>query len=173
MKPKLSRCAMLQDRWRISSGILLAVFCLALKASAASPPGDVVGKVTVGYQGWFACTGDGAPINSWWHYSGGATPTPITLSNSIHCWPDMRQFSTGYQTGFTNFGNGQPARLFSSYDQQTVNTHFRWMAENGIDTAALQRFTPYSGSGFTIGGEGPTRNDMALKVKSAAEMYNR
>ena len=23
-------------------------------ASAASPPGDVVGKVTVGYQGWFA-----------------------------------------------------------------------------------------------------------------------
>ena len=41
---------------------------------AASLPGDVVGKVTVGYQGWFACVGDGAPINSWWHYSGGATP---------------------------------------------------------------------------------------------------
>ena len=38
-------------------------------ASAASPPGDVVGKVTVGYQGWFACTGDGAPINGWWHWS--------------------------------------------------------------------------------------------------------
>ncbi|MDX3854725.1 xylosidase, partial [Streptomyces sp. AK02-01A] len=32
----------------------------------ASPPGDVVGKITVGYQGWFACIGDGAPINSWW-----------------------------------------------------------------------------------------------------------
>jgi hypothetical protein len=140
---------------------------------AASPVGDVVGKVTVGYQGWFACVGDGAPINSWWHYSGGSTPTSITLTNNIHCWPDMRQFSTGYQTGFTNFGNGQPARLFSSYDQQTVNTHFRWMAENGIDTAALQRFDPYSGTGFTIGGEGPTRNDMAVKVKTAAEMYGR
>ena len=38
-------------------------------ASAASPPGDVVGRVTVGYQGWFACTGDGAPINGWWHWS--------------------------------------------------------------------------------------------------------
>ena len=36
---------------------------LAWPASAASPPGDVVGKITVGYQGWFACTGDGAPIN--------------------------------------------------------------------------------------------------------------
>jgi Malectin domain len=130
---------------------------------AASPAGDVVGKVTVGYQGWFACVGDGAPINSWWHYSGTSTPpTPVTLTNSIHCWPDLRQFSAGYQTGFTNFGNGQPALLFSSYDQQTVNTHFRWMAENGIDTAALQRFNP-------TGGEGPTRNDMAVKVRNAAE----
>src|SRR6266478_1628042 len=151
-------------------GICAALF-ISKPALAASPPGDVVSKVTVGYQGWFACVGDGAPINSWWHYSGGATPTPVTLSNSIHCWPDMRQFSTGYQTGFTNFGNGQPATLFSSYDQQTVNTHFRWMAENGIDTAALQRFDPYSGTGFTIGGEGPTRNDMAVKVMNAAQTY--
>ncbi len=147
--------------------------CFGWPAQGGSPVGDVVGKVTVGYQGWFSCAGDGAPIGGWWHYSGGATPTPVTLSNSIHCWPDMRQFTKGYQTGFTNFGNGQPARLFSSYDQQTVDTHFRWMAENGIDTAALQRFSPYSGTGFTIGGEGPTRNDMALKVKNAAEMYGR
>jgi hypothetical protein len=34
---------------------------------AASPAGDMVGKITVGYQGWFACPGDGAPINGWWH----------------------------------------------------------------------------------------------------------
>jgi len=133
---------------------------------AASPPGDVVGKVTVGYQGWFSCAGDGAPIGGWWHYSGGAYPTPNTLSNGIHCWPDVRQFTTVYQTGFTNFGNGQPATLFSSYDQQTVNTHFRWMAENGIDTAALQRFNPFSG-------EGPTRDAMAVKVRTAAETYGR
>lgn len=43
------------------------------------------------------------------------------------------------------------------------------MAENGIDTAALQRFNPYRGAGFTIGGEGPTRNDMAIKVMNAAQ----
>jgi hypothetical protein len=154
-----------------ASGGICAMLFISKPALAASPPGDVVGKVTVGYQGWFACAGDGAPINSWWHYSGGATPTPDTLTNNIHCWPDMRQFSTGYQTGFTNFGNGQPATLFSSYDQRTVDTHFRWMAENGIDTAALQRFDPYSGTGFTIGGEGPTRNDMAVKVMNAAQTY--
>jgi hypothetical protein len=131
---------------------------------AASPPGDVVGKVTVGYQGWFACTGDGAPINSWWHYSGTfQPPTPATLTNNIHAWPDMRQYSKGYQTGFTNFGNGQPATLFSSYDDQIVQTHFRWMSENGIDTAALQRFNP-------TGGEGPTRNAITAKVRAAAEL---
>jgi hypothetical protein len=152
--------------------LICAGWCMGNLAKAASPAGDVVGKITVGYQGWFACTGDGAPIGTWWHYTGGTTPpTPITLTNNIHCWPDMRQFSTGYQTAFANFSNGQPARLFSSYDQQTVNTHFQWMAENGIDTAALQRFDPYSGTGFTIGGEGPTRNDMAIKVKNAAQAY--
>jgi fibronectin type 3 domain-containing protein len=147
-------------------GSVCVALCLGLPAQAMSPVGDVVGTVTVGYQGWFSCAGDGAPIGGWWHYTGGSTPTPITLTNSIHCWPDMRQFTHVYQTGFTNFGNGQPATLFSSYDQQTVDTHFRWMAENGIDTAALQRFNP-------TGGEGPTRDAMTLKVKLAAEAYGR
>src|SRR5258706_10206565 len=117
---------------------ILILLCAALGISkpvmAASPPGDVVGKVTVGYQGWFACTGDGAPIGTWWHYSGGTQPpTPNSLSNSIHAWPDMRQFQRGYQTAFPNFGDNQPALLFSSVDDQVVQTHFHWMAENGID----------------------------------------
>ncbi len=34
-----------------------------------SPVGDVVGKITVGYQGWFACKGDGSSINAWWHWA--------------------------------------------------------------------------------------------------------
>jgi hypothetical protein len=81
----------------ILSSLICAGWCIGHPAKAASPAGDVVGKITVGYQGWFACTGDGAPIGTWWHYSGGTTPpTPITLSNSIHCWPDMRQYSAGY-----------------------------------------------------------------------------
>src|SRR6266849_8922733 len=89
-------------------GGICAALLISKPALAASPPGDVVGKVTVGYQGWFACVGDGAPIDSWWHYSGTFTPpTPTSLSNSIHCWPDMRQFSGGYQTAYATFSNGQ------------------------------------------------------------------
>ncbi|WP_329129853.1 xylosidase [Streptomyces sp. NBC_01476] len=135
-------------------------------APAASGPGDVVGKVSVGYQGWFACPGDGAPINSWWHYSANGGQPPAPSNTTIVAWPDVREFSRTYRSGYANLGNGQPADLFSSYDQQTVDTHFLWMQQNGIDTAALQRFNP-------VGGEGPTRDAMAAKVRSAAESHGR
>jgi hypothetical protein len=135
-------------------------------AFAASPPGDVVGKVTVGYQGWFACTGDGAPINGWWHWSHDWGQPPSPTNTALVSWPDVRDYNSTYQTAYSNLGNGQPAKLFSSYDQQTVDTHFQWMQQNGCDTAALQRFNP-------TGGEGPTRDAMAAKVRQSAEQYGR
>ena len=147
---------------------ILMVVCAALATMpvmAVSPPGDVVGKVTVGYQGWFACSSDGSPINAWWHWSPNSQ-TPSSTNIGIYSWPDMRPYARGFQTAFPNLSNGQPATLFSSYDQQVVDTHFRWMEENEIDTTALQRFSPF-------GGEGPTRNGMTLKVRSAAETYHR
>jgi len=133
---------------------------------AASGAGDVVGKVTVGYQGWFACIGDGAPIDGWWHWTQDWGQPPSSSNTGVHCWPDMRDFTHTYQTGWANLGNGQPAALFSSYDQQTVDTHFAWMQDNSIDTAALQRFNP-------TGGEGPTRDAMAARVRSSAESTGR
>ncbi|MBL1113183.1 xylosidase [Streptomyces sp. 110] len=135
-------------------------------AAAASPPGDVVGKITVGYQGWFACAGDGAPINGWWHWAADMSRPPSPGNTGIHSWPDMRDYAKGYKTDYNNLNDGRPATLFSSYDQQTVDTHFRWMQQYDIDTAALQRFNPFSP-------EGPTRDAMATKVRSAAERYGR
>jgi hypothetical protein len=135
-------------------------------AFAASPAGDVVGKISVGYQGWFACIGDGAPINAWWHWSQNWSQPPSPGNNAIKAWPDMREYAKTYQTAYANLNNGQPATLFSSYDQSTVNTHFLWMQQNGCDTAALQRFNPNTS-------EGPTRDAMAAKVRSAAETYGR
>ncbi|MEY9967955.1 chitodextrinase [Streptacidiphilus sp. MAP12-16] len=138
----------------------------ATATAAASPPGDVVGKITVGYQGWFACAGDGAPINGWWHWSQNWSQTPSPSNNAIKAWPDLREYARTYPTAYANLGNGQPAGLFSSYDQQTVDTHFLWMQQNGCDTAALQRFNPNSS-------EGPTRDAMAAKVRSSAESHAR
>jgi F5/8 type C domain len=141
-----------------------ATTALAGPASAASGPGDVVGKITVGYQGWFACIGDGAPINAWWHWSPNSSQPPSPSNTGIVAWPDMRDYTHTYRTAYANLGNGQPATLFSSYDQQTVDTHFQWMRQYGIDTAALQRFNP-------TGGEGPTRDAMATKVRGSAEAH--
>jgi len=142
------------------------VSALTGAASAASPPGDVVGKISVGYQGWFACPGDGAPIGGWWHWSRDRFQPPSPSNTTIVSWPDLRELTHGYTTAYPNLGNGQPARLFSSYDQQTVDTHFQWMRDHGCDTAALQRFNPF-------GDEGPTRDAMTVKVRDAAERFGR
>jgi len=138
----------------------------ALITLANSPAGDVVGKVTVGYQGWFAATGDGSPINAWWHWSQNWAQPPSTTNSGIRSWPDVRDYSTTFPTAFANLNNGQQAKLFSSFTDQSVNTHFLWMQQNGIDAAALQRFNP-------TGGEGPVRDAITAKVRTAAETYGR
>ncbi|MEV4135033.1 discoidin domain-containing protein [Dactylosporangium sp. NPDC049742] len=148
----------------VSTGELVSAWTAT--AFAASPPGDVVGKISVGYQGWFACIGDGSPINAWWHWSQNNNTPPSPSNTTIVAWPDMREFTKKYTTAYANLGNGQPAQLFSSYDQQTVDTHFKWMRDYGCDTAALQRFNP-------TGGEGPIRDAMTAQVRSAAEAYGR
>jgi len=127
-----------------------------------SPIGDVVGKVVVGYQGWFAATGDGSPINMFWHWSNDWAKPPSPTNKAIYAWPDVRDYTTTFKTDFANLNNGSEARVFSSYTDQTVDVQFKWMKDYGIDGAALQRFNP---SGL----EGPVRDAMAAKVKIAAE----
>lgn len=132
--------------------------CLAtLTAATAAETGDVVGKLTVGYQGWFSAPGDGSPVNAWGH-------------DNLEMWPDVREYATTYPSPRARLGNGQPARLFSSYDDQVVRTHFQWMAENGIDCAALQRFANELRPGSTLKAQ---RDGMAAKVRQAAEQTGR
>ena len=123
----------------------------------SSPVGDVVGKLTVGYQGWFAAPGDGSSINSWRH-------------DNYECWPDCSEYTATYQTPFSNYPNGQAAKMFSSYDQSTVNKHFEWMQTYGIDCAALQRFANEITPGSSIKS---FRDGVATKVKNAAQQYGR
>ncbi|WP_042402283.1 glycoside hydrolase family 71/99-like protein [Streptacidiphilus carbonis] len=131
---------------------------------AASPAGDVVGKITVGYQGWFACIGDNSPINAWWHWSPNSSQPPSPSNSGIKAWPDMSEYSKSYQTGFAALGNGAAAKLYSNYDAQSTDTHFAWMSQNGCDTAALQRFNP-------TGGEGPIRDAVTALVRTSAESH--
>lgn len=127
-----------------------------------SPVGDVVGKVIVGYQGWFAAIGDGSPINRFWHWSHTWEQPPSPTNTAIYAWPDVRDYTTTFKTDYANLNNGSEARVFSSFSDQTVDVQFKWMKDYGMDGAALQRFNP---SGL----EGPIRDVMATKVKVAAE----
>ncbi|MEV7341081.1 glycoside hydrolase family 71/99-like protein [Streptomyces sp. NPDC093544] len=162
----ITRRTLLGTALAATAGVGTGAFQQAVAAPAASPPGDVVGKISVGYQGWFACKGDGAPIDGWWHWSQDMSRPPSLSNTTIKSWPDMREYSRGFATDYPNLTNGAAATLFTSWDQQTVDTHFRWMRENAIDTAALQRFNPF-------GSEGPTRDAMAQKVRQAAEANGR
>src|SRR5438445_4057584 len=67
---------------------------------AAAGASDIVGKISVGYQGWFTAPGDGSNINPpWWH----VTPnrqTPTSINIAFRSWPDMTDIAKSYTTGF-------------------------------------------------------------------------
>lgn len=122
------------------TGILL--LCLpkveAQKHSATSAHPSLTGISMTGYQGWFGAPGD-CGTNGWRHYNNreGFKPGAAT----IEYWPDMREADEDekYPTEF-GFDDGTPATVFSSVNPKTVNRHFRWMKEYGIDGAFIQRF---------------------------------
>lgn len=96
-------------------------------------------KVMCGYQGWFRAPGDGG--GKWIHWS--RDPNQITTNTvTFEMWPDLSEYSAGEKFnagGFTHHG-GASAQLFSSQNSNTVNLHFDWMLEHGIDGVYLQRF---------------------------------
>jgi hypothetical protein len=96
-------------------------------------------KVMCGYQGWFKCPADSGGGSSWFHWS--SSQSQITTNTiTFEMWPDMSEYANQYAApGFTYPGGAQ-AYLFSPQDRQTVDTHFDWMLEHGIDGVFVQRF---------------------------------
>lgn len=94
------------------------------------------GLVMVGYQGWFNAEGDGA-ARGWNHYTQGQKFEPG--NTKIDYWPDVTDYKVKYKTDF-KLANGSPAYVFSSYDESTVDLHFKWMKDYSIDGAFMQRF---------------------------------
>ncbi|WP_089549076.1 carbohydrate-binding protein [Paenibacillus sp. SSG-1] len=139
--------------------------------SGSSSDGDVVGHLFAGYQGWFNAAGDGSPNGGWVHWSKNSSAPSAGGNVNFELYPDTREYSKLYQTDLANLGNGSPAKLFSSYDQDTVNKHFEWMKTYNIDGAALQRFG--ADESDTPNGWKTNRDSVAVKVKNAAETYNR
>ena len=154
------------------SGALFNINWFKFNKTIVQPTGgDVVGKISVGYQGWFNAKGDGSPFGCWFHWSNNCdAPTPNT-NVKFEVYPDTREYSKLYQSNLGNLANGSPARLFSSFDQETLNKHFEWMQVYSIDTAALQRF----GASEVNSPDGyrDNRDIVASKVRNAAESFGR
>ncbi len=96
------------------------------------------GRVVTGYQGWFRAEGDGSGLG-FQHYRKGKKFEPGHCT--IDLWPDLAEFDEDeeFPTAFRH-ADGSVASVFSSIHPKTVDRHFRWMAEYGIDGAFVQRF---------------------------------
>jgi hypothetical protein len=118
------------------------------------------GKVLCGYQGWFRCPGD--PANEGWrHWSRNSRRiAPDTLT--FEMWPDLGEYGEDEKysaPGFT-YPDGKPASLFSSANPKTVERHFRWMQQYGIDGVFLQRFLVEAGT--------PSVDNVLANVRTSA-----
>lgn len=96
------------------------------------------GKVMCGYQGWFTCPGDGSG-RGWHHWGKHGRFEPGSCK--IDLWPDVSELDADerYDTPF-RLPDGSTAQVFSSLNAKTVDRHFKWMKEYGIDGVFVQRF---------------------------------
>lgn len=135
--------------WYLSKfGLILAVIATVADGMTHIPRTDTARtdattlhrKVLCGYQGWFRCPGD--PANQGWrHWSRNRSRiAPDTLT--FEMWPDLAEYDEDEKfpaPGFTH-PDGSQAHLFSSAHPKTVERHFRWMEQYGIDGVFAQRF---------------------------------
>ena len=131
----------------------------------------IKGKVICGYQGWFGTPDDGYPERGWMHWNGSKPSNKNgKQSVSFEMFPDLWEYNPEhlFPIAFDDLPDGRPAALFSSYREETVDLHFKWMQEYGIDGVALQRFL-----GEAVGGRSKHADTVAAHVKSACEKYGR
>ena len=84
------------------------------------------GLVMAGYQGWF-------------HQPKQGVMYPDARHIHIDMWPDVKEYAKTYPTGM-KLADGSTARFFDSADKSTVDLHFKWMQQYGIDGVFMQRF---------------------------------
>ena len=113
------------------------------------------GLVMAGYQGWFI------------QKDGKMYTDPAKIK--IDMWPDMREYKKSYPTGF-RYADGTTATFFSATDKSTIDLHFKWMKQYGIDGAFMQRFFDYTRLGSQRRG---VFSKMLRDALEAASKYDR
>jgi hypothetical protein len=96
------------------------------KHSANTKYPSYKGLIMAGYQGWFRAPREGMMY-------------PDEKQVRIDMWPDVSEYEKTYPTGL-KLADGSTARFFNSADQSTVDLHFKWMQQYGLDGVFVQRF---------------------------------
>lgn len=159
----IESAASLRSSWLLF--LLLVAYVCGAMSQTPSETSLPVG-VLVGYQGWFRCPGDGSITNSWSHWSAKGEPSAETIA--VDLYPDTSELSSRSLCQLPEETiDGRPTYLFSSYFKETVDKHFEWMQNYGIDGALLQRFTQ------SISGQKEEGDTVLKNVRDAAEAHHR
>nr|WP_226383495.1 hypothetical protein [Burkholderia mayonis] len=152
---------------RLAVALLAAACAAPCGAAVAVDASTIVGKVLVGYQGWFRCPGDGGPDNQWSHWSkNNSVPSASTIT--VDAYPDVGGLPAASLCSVPGMSiQGQQAYLFSSLPPSTAQTHFAWMQQYGIDGALVQRFA------VDIDHQRRENEAILKNVKAAAESTGR
>jgi len=123
------------------------------------------GLVMAGYQGWFNAPEDGAN-RGWFHYANRGKFQPGDAK--IDLWPDVREYKKTYKTSFQH-ADSSTAYVFSSYDASSVDLHFKWMQQYGVDGVFVQRFVTNIKSPNSL----HHNNTVLSNALDAAQKYHR
>lgn len=96
-------------------------------------------KVLCGYQGWFRCPSDGTGEGGlqWSRRSTSLTAESVT----VEMWPDMAEYGPNERYPIPDFrGADESDCLYSWANPRTVQRHFHWMRDYGIDGVFVERF---------------------------------
>ena len=154
---------------------LLGVLFGACASNASQEPfvTTMKGKVFCGYQGWYRVPGDGSGLG-WEHWE---TPAEEFEPGKcgIDAWPDMSEFDDDEKIA-TKFkhADGSTAYVYTNENAKTVNRHFKWMKDYGIDGVFLQRFAlDVTGGHHQSDLLLPSNNRVLEHVRAGAEAHGR
>ena len=136
--------------------LFFSILCISgqIKHSPITKYHTYKGLVMAGYQGWFR--GQDSVLY------------PDEAKIRIDMWPDISEYQKTYATGL-KLADGSTARFFSSSDKSTIDLHFKWMKEYGLDGVFMQRFF----NSTKPGRSGNSTNNILKNALSAASKYDR
>lgn len=110
---------------------ITALFALSSGLFAGNAPFEIGNNMLfVGYHASLRCPNDGSSAKNYDAFA--------VNSCRVDMWPDTSEYVKNYETQFS-YPNGEKAYIFSSYDFESADLHFKWMRQYGIDGAFLYR----------------------------------